>query len=137
MNTEEALKVLKEKGYKYTKKRKDILSYFVNADGYRSAKDLLQFMEPSYPGISFDTIYRNLHLFGRLSILEATELNGEKHFRISCVSHHHHHFICKQCGVTKEIDTCPMESVTGELSNFVIEGHKFEIYGRCPACQVS
>ncbi|WP_053218732.1 Fur family transcriptional regulator [Virgibacillus senegalensis] len=137
MNMEEALNLLKEKGYKYTKKRKDILSYFDQEDGYRSAKDLLNFMEPAYPGISFDTIYRNLHLFDELAILESTELEGEKHFRISCVGHHHHHFICKKCGITKEINTCPMDNIKGELGGFQIEDHKFEIYGCCPACQAS
>ncbi|WP_077624911.1 Fur family transcriptional regulator [Sediminibacillus massiliensis] len=137
MNKEEALDLLKKKGYKYTGKRKDIISFFAMENGYRTAKDLLKFMEPAYGNISFDTIYRNLHLFHDLGILESTELNGEKHFRISCVGHHHHHFICNECGDTKEIETCPMDKLESELKNFAIEGHKFEIYGRCPQCQSS
>ncbi|MDL4839917.1 Fur family transcriptional regulator [Aquibacillus rhizosphaerae] len=135
MNVQEALTILKDKGYKYTGKREDILIFFSKEDRYRTAKDLLQYMEPNYEGISFDTIYRNLHLFHEVGILESTELNGEKLFRIKCDHHHHHHFICKQCGVTKEIRTCPMDDIEGELQNFAIEDHKFEIYGRCPECQ--
>lgn len=135
MNVQEALNLLKDKGYKYTGKRKDIIDYFSKEDRYRTAKDLLGHMEPNYDGISFDTIYRNLHLFSEVGILEATELNGEKHFRMKCDHHHHHHFICKECGVTKEIHRCPMDDIIGELKNFAIDDHKFEIYGRCPACQ--
>ncbi|WP_138418482.1 Fur family transcriptional regulator [Aquibacillus sediminis] len=135
MNVQEALKTLKKNGYKYTDKREDILAFFSSEDRYRTAKDLLQFMEPNYDGISFDTIYRNLHLFHEIGILESTELNGEKHFRMKCDHHHHHHFICKDCGLTKEILTCPMDSIQSELHQFEVEDHKFEIYGLCPQCQ--
>lgn len=135
MKTSDAIEILRKKGYKTTGKRKDILTYFEQADGYRTAKDLIQHLENTYEGISFDTIYRNLHLYNEMGILETTELNGEKHFRMNCMSHHHHHFICKDCGKTKEIEVCPMEEVRKSLVDYEIEDHKFEIYGLCPTCQ--
>lgn len=135
MNINEAVDLLKEKGYKTTGKRKDILAYFEEANGYRTAKDLIQHMESSYEGISFDTVYRNLHLYDEIGILETTELNGEKQFRLNCTDHHHHHFICNDCGKTKEIEVCPMDEIENSLANYAIEGHKFEIYGLCPICQ--
>ncbi|MYL33694.1 transcriptional repressor [Pontibacillus yanchengensis] len=135
MNKTRALERLKSKGYKYTDKREDILVYFEKENGYRSARDLLENMRKRYTGISFDTIYRNLHLFVDLGILEATILEGEKHFRIKCDSKHHHHFICLQCGDTREIRTCPMMYVEKELEDFSIEDHKFEIYGTCSTCK--
>lgn len=137
MNINEAIAHLKNKEYKITKKRKDILSFFTNEDGYRTAKDLIQYMEARYPSISFDTVYRNLHLFHEINILETTELNGERLFRIRCTQDHHHHFICKDCGKTKEIEVCPMQEVTNILASYRIEGHKFEVYGRCPACKMA
>ncbi|MBM7570996.1 Fur family transcriptional regulator [Aquibacillus albus] len=135
MNVQEALTLLKNKGYKHTGKREDIISFFSSENRYRTAKDLLNYMEPNYQGISFDTIYRNLHLFHEVGILETTELNGEKHFRMKCDHQHHHHFICKDCGITKEIHKCPMDEIEEELKSFAIDSHKFEIYGLCPACQ--
>lgn len=137
MKMNEAMQHLRDRGYKMTNKRKNILTFFTKEDGYRTAKDLIQYMEAAFPGISFDTVYRNLHLFHEINILETTELNGEKLFRISCSQHHHHHFICKECGKTKEIDVCPMQEVTNALTNYSIEDHKFEIYGRCPACKMT
>lgn len=137
MNLQNAMEVLRKNGYKSTGRRKDILTFFEKADGYRTAKELHQFMEDKYEGISFDTVYRNLHLYDEMKILESTELNGEKHFRMKCATHHHHHFICSRCGKTKEINICPMDEVENKLQNYMIEDHKFEIYGLCPECQVA
>ncbi|MDY0395987.1 Fur family transcriptional regulator [Virgibacillus halophilus] len=137
MNMEEAIELLKEKGYKTTGRRKDILKFFAEADGYRTAKELIAFIEQKQPAVSFDTIYRNLHLFHEMGILESTELDGEKHFQIACAHHHHHHFICRRCGKTKEIDVCPMQDINNLLPGCVIENHKFEIYGICPQCKTA
>ncbi|KGX92844.1 Fur family transcriptional regulator [Pontibacillus halophilus JSM 076056 = DSM 19796] len=136
MNLTQALDVLKSKGYKYTGKREDILRYFTSENGYRTAKDLLEYMKKTYSSISFDTIYRNLYLFQELDLVEVTELDGEKHFRIMCNStEHHHHFICLDCGNTEEVKGCPMKEVEQQLPGFSIENHKFEIYGKCPTCK--
>jgi Fur family transcriptional regulator, zinc uptake regulator len=135
MNVIEAMNLLKEQGYKHTGKREDMLQLFSDNDKYLTARDVLEQMKGNYPGLSFDTIYRNLSVFVGLGILEMTELSGEKHFRFTC-SHkeHHHHFICLDCGKTKEIETCPMRNIEASFNGYDISGHKFEIYGRCPEC---
>ncbi|HEY2421231.1 MAG TPA: Fur family transcriptional regulator [Neobacillus sp.] len=135
MNVDEAIQFLKENGFKQTGKREDMLQLFAESDKYLTAKDVLDMLKDHYPGLSFDTIYRNLSLFVSMGILEMTELSGEKHFRFTCSPHqHHHHFICLTCGKTKEIETCPMNVLSEDLKGYDISGHKFEIYGKCPEC---
>ncbi|GAA0380232.1 Fur family transcriptional regulator [Bacillus horti] len=137
MNVEQALSTLKKNGYKYTGKREEMVRVFAREKRYVSAKDMLEFMKFDYPNISFDTIYRNLSLFSDLEIIESTELNGERIYRLACeTEQHHHHLICTLCGRTKKLDMCPMNAVIGEPTGFTITGHKFEIYGYCETCEV-
>ncbi|MBO1005538.1 Fur family transcriptional regulator [Pseudogracilibacillus auburnensis] len=137
MDMKKASWLLQNKGFKMTKRREDILAFFAKEDKYQTAKDLYEYMETTYPGISFDTVYRNLHLYHDLGILESTDLNAEKHFRMNCGDHHHHHFICNTCGKTKKINLCPMDEVEKLLTKYMIDGHKFEVYGLCPTCQIA
>jgi Fur family zinc uptake transcriptional regulator len=137
MHITEAIQSVKKSGYKWTDKRERMLEIFAAHNKYLTAKEILEMMQVDFPGVSVDTIYRNLTLFEELGILEATELSGEKHFRYTCgfEEDHHHHFICLQCGRTKAIEACPMNFVTEDFRGYDIAGHKFEIYGKCPNCK--
>lgn len=138
MNGMKAWVILKDKGFKKTDKREQILELFVENDCYLTARDLLDVMKRDYPGMSYDTIYRNLSTFVDLGILEETELSGERHFRMQCeTDHHHHHFICMSCGKIKEIHLCPMDLIVEKLPEYQIDNHKFEIYGKCPKCRIA
>ncbi|PZX07205.1 Fur family zinc uptake regulator [Psychrobacillus insolitus] len=135
MNINRAWEILKKEGFKKTDKREQILDIFSQTTKYITPRDILDVMMAEHPGMSYDTIYRNLNTFVELGILEETELTGEKHFRMHCeTDHHHHHFICTSCGNIKEINICPMELLHNSIPGYQIENHKFEIYGNCPQC---
>lgn len=130
-----AINILKENGYKYTDKRAQMLSIFADENRYLPAKEVHMLLKKNYPTISYDTIYRNLYTFVELGVLEETELNGEKMFRFGCMHQgHHHHFICTACGMTKNIEMCPMNFFEEQLGGCEIESHRFEIFGKCKDC---
>ncbi|MBS7577409.1 MULTISPECIES: Fur family transcriptional regulator [unclassified Enterococcus] len=136
-SVEQAMEQLKANGYKYTTKRQRILSILAEKGRYVSAKELFNKLKIDFNGISYDTIYRNLDTLVSLSIVEATEFGNEKRFLFHpkrVHQAHHHHFICTICGNTKEIEICPISEMTADLDDCEIEGHKFEIYGKCPKC---
>ncbi|GKV68070.1 transcriptional regulator ZurR [Sporosarcina sp. NCCP-2716] len=136
MNVEKAWTILKDHSFKRTKNREAILHYLAQQDGYTAAMDVSEFLKRENPGLSYDTVYRNLATFADLGILEETDLHGERQFRMHCdPGVHHHHFICTVCGRTKHIPSCPMDLLAVELPGVEIEGHKFEVYGKCPSCK--
>ncbi len=137
MTLDEAWRILQLNQFKRTKNREMILAFFAQNDRYLTAGEVRNYMEVDNPGISFDTIYRNLATFTELGILEETELTGERHFRMHCEAGvHHHHFICTRCGKTKSIPDCPMDLITIHLPGYKVAGHKFEVYDKCPNCLV-
>lgn len=134
-----AIEIIKDNGYKYTKKREEILMFLIQENRYIGAIEVFDFMNEKHQGISYDTIYRNLRDFTSMGLLEETELMGEKKFRFhcdvtECHTHHHHHFICTSCGATREINMCPMDFFKEQLPDFEMESHRFEILGKCNKC---
>lgn len=135
--TEQAMHLLKEKGFKYTKRRESMIHFLIQCNRYVSAREVYESMKTQFAGVSYDTVYRNLHDFERVALVEKTELHGEQKFRYrSCQAvTHHHHFICLVCGKIKEIHMCPMDFFEEQLLDCEIEGHRFEIFGKCENCR--
>lgn len=120
MDIKQALNLLKQNGYKYTGKREMMVQLFFEEGRYLTAKEVLDLMQKDYPGLSFDTVYRNLALFEQLGIVEGTEWNGERRYRIHCGGDsHHHHIICTECGRTRAIELCPMKAIFGDRKSVV------------------
>ncbi|MGL5686479.1 MAG: Fur family transcriptional regulator, partial [Vagococcus fluvialis] len=76
-----AIEIIKDNGYKYTKKREEILTFLIQENRYIGAIEVFDYMNEKHQGISYDTIYRNLRDFTSMGLLEETELMGEKKFR--------------------------------------------------------
>lgn len=136
---DQSLRRMKDNGLKHTAKREELIKLFAEEERYLTAKDVQQKLEDSYPTLSFDTIYRNLYSFVDIGILETTELNNEKLFRITCLQdgHHHHHFICEECGKTIQLEMCPMDFFKEQLQNCTLKTHRFEIFGSCNDCNAN
>ena len=132
---QEAIQKLKKSDLKTTERRLSMLELMYKENRYLSAKEVKDSLEEFYPNISPDTIYRNLHSFSRLEILEESELDGEKVFRSNCgVEKHHHHFICTNCGFSKELTSCPLFLYEDELGEVEVTSHRFELLGLCKEC---
>jgi len=135
VNTERALTILKENGFKQTKQREKLIDIFLEKDQYMPVKEVLKEFQQDFPSARYDTVYRNLYTLKDLNILESTMFNGEQLFRLHCDTlGHHHHFICTECGKTSPIEVCPMDTVQQSLPGYEISNHKFEVFGLCPGC---
>lgn len=125
---------LQKHNLKLTDKRLKLIEVLDGTDKYLSAKEIQNQLKQDFPSISYDTIYRNLHTLSDIGVFEQTTLENEMHYKIACVTHHHHHFICERCGDTQIIEYCPVEKWQRELGGLQINSHKVELYGYCLNC---
>lgn len=137
---QQGIDILKAGGFKITQKRRELLIIFAQNQRYLTAQNIHQALVKKYPTMSYNTTYRNLYDFVELDILETTEYQQEQLFRYNCFNtghadHHHHHFICTNCGRTLQLDVCPMDQAVAKLKNVTIESHRFEVFGLCQNCR--
>lgn len=139
MGVEDILRDMAVRGMRITEQRKTLARLFAEKDGYWTPKEVYERMSERYPGLSFDTVYRNLRQMHEFGILEQFTLDGGVKFRLRCEGHsgHHHHFICLGCDRVEPIDYCPMPDAAGLPPDAEVVRHRFEVFGFCGDCRES
>ena len=107
------------------------------ATGFVSAQQLHQTLKKHGSTIGLATVYRTLADLaeaGGADVLTSKE--GELLYR-ACTTSHHHHLICRDCGLTVEIEANKVESWADEVAKqhgFTEPSHNIDIFGICAAC---
>lgn len=107
-------------------------------DGFVSAQGLHATLRELGSPIGLATVYRalaDLTVEGEADSLQS--LDGESLFRACTPGQHHHHLICRSCGLTVEIEADAVErwaqSVASE-HGFTQPHHVVDVFGLCAAC---
>lgn len=131
-----AIEKMKQSGMRVTKQRRALVAYLDESGRFVPVTQLDRYMRGQYPGLSHDTIYRNVKAFEQLGILESDVENEQAIVKLQCdFQHpHHHHFICTNCHRVQEVKMCPLEYFEDQLPGAKIASHNFELYGLCAAC---
>ncbi len=139
MEKAELNKEIRASGLKSTKSRCAILDILKQNDRPASADEV--YMELKSRGISLNisTVYRTLDAMTEKNLVKKLSITGESKalFELNAIGHKHY-LVCLGCRKTMAIEGCPLESFERELAeetDFVIEGHKLDIYGYCPECR--
>lgn len=133
--SEAIIKGMEAEGLRITVQRKLIAELFSNSTGFVLPRQVHTYISKHIPGVSYDTVYRNLRLMVRINLVEQFDFSDGVRFKLRCgPEHHHHHYICMECHITYPLDFCPVESGINPPEDFEIIGHKFEIYGLCGEC---
>jgi len=130
------LRTMAERGLRITGQRRSLARLFAEADGYLTPKEIYEEMEQQYPGLSFDTVYRNLRVMQELGVIEQILFEDGVRFKAHCGGdEHHHHLICLSCERTMPIRYCPMPELKDLPESFRVVRHKFEVFGYCGDCR--
>ena len=127
---------LREKGYKLTPQRLEIIKLLSNDRSHPGARDILHKLKNSAPGISMSTIYYTLDILKKEGLIQELEFyDRDNRYDVNVLNHIN--LICRKCGniedFTEPLPFSPeaIEDKTG----FRPVGMRFEYYGDCKRCR--
>jgi len=138
MPTDTTPRAFGEKGRRDTRQRRVLRDHLASSESFTSAQQVYDDLRAAGDRVGLATIYRTLQ-----AMVEAGELDtlrtddGEVLFR-KCGPRHHHHLVCRTCGLTVEIDGPSVErwaSKAAEDNGFTDVTHVVELFGLCPSCR--
>ena len=122
-----------------TRQRTAVQELLDEQDTFRSAQDIHAVLREAGTGIGLATVYRTLQAMatdGDVDVLRTEE--GESVYRRCSTPRHHHHLVCRGCGLTVEVEDKPVErwaSAVAEQHGFTDVEHQVEVFGTCTACR--
>jgi Fur family ferric uptake transcriptional regulator len=137
--TEHAIEVLRERGYKVTKPRKQVLEAIERAEGPMSPYDIGKMMEKERKHLDQVTIYRVVNLLSSLNLVHKVFLRGG-YVRCDLLEEEgcHRFLLCRGCGNLQEFRDealCDQESQIAQKMGFQAEHHVTESSGLCKDCR--
>ena len=106
-------------GARPTRQRKAVAAALGDVEDFRSAQDIHALLKERGDDVGLTTVYRTLTALadaGDIDVLRTPD--GESVYR-QCSTGHHHHLVCRQCGLTVEIEGPAVEAwatKTGRLT---------------------
>jgi len=107
-------------------------------DGFVSAQALHSALHATGSPIGLATVYRalaDLAVTGDADSLQSPD--GESLYRACSTNDHHHHLICRNCGLTVEIEADAVELWAQDVAarnGFTQAAHVVDVFGLCAAC---
>ena len=130
--------LLRAKGFRATSAKLELLGLLAKMGQPLS----IQAIKSKWKGKAPDTttLYRSLTDMAERGIIQRIDLNtGIAHFEYTPERPHHHHVVCKGCGLIEEIDDCSIGNLenkilTGSKQFKAISSHTLEFFGECRKC---
>ncbi len=130
------LEELKRAGLKLTPQRVAIVRELTDDTSHPTAQELYERLVPSFPTMSFATVYNTLDALAKLGLIGTLRLGSAVRFDPNTSSHHH--AVCDRCGKVVDLPAPAPSKKTvaraGELSGFEIRAEERTYRGLCRRC---
>ena len=131
---------LRERNLKSTSQRDDIARVFFASNRHISVEELYRDVRKVNPRVGYATVYRTVRLLRECNLAAERHFHdGEARFENVAEEQHHDHLICERCGRIVEFSNAEIEELQERVArtlDFVISGHKMELYGICGDCRM-
>jgi Fur family ferric uptake transcriptional regulator len=122
---------------RHTWQRDAVRGALETCETFVSAQELHASLRESGTSIGLATVYRALADLAGEGEADSLQQEGESLYRACTPGSHHHHLICRSCGLTVEIEADAVEewakSVAAE-HGFSDPQHVVDVFGLCQNC---
>jgi len=109
------------------------------SSGFVSAQSLHSGLRESGSPIGLATVYRALADLAVEGEADSLQQEGESLYRACTPGSHHHHLICRNCGLTIEIEADAVETWAQRVAadnGFTRANHIVDVFGFCAKCSL-
>ena len=120
-----------------TWQREAVRDALTTSEGFVSAQSLHSSLRESGSPIGLATVYRALADLAVEGEADSLQQEGESLYRACTPGSHHHHLICRNCGLTVEIEADAVESWAATVATahgFTAPSHVVDVFGLCADC---
>ena len=120
-----------------TWQREAVREALVGSDNFVSAQSLHAGLREAGSPIGLATVYRALADLASEGEADSLQQEGESLYRACTPGQHHHHLICRNCGLTVEIEADEVERWAQNLAaqhGFTQANHVVDVFGLCADC---
>jgi Fe2+ or Zn2+ uptake regulation protein len=112
------LRDLKRAGLKMTPQRVAIVRQFAEDESHPTAQDLFERLRPSFPSMSFATVYNTIDALARAGLAGILRLPGKRGdaARFDPNTDPHHHAVCDSCGAVLDISAGTLAPTRGAIA---------------------
>jgi len=125
---------LELRGHRVTPSRRRVLQAVLAQPAHFTVEDVLR----ATRRVGRATDFRTIKILIDLDILCRIALeDGALQYRVSTRGHHHH-LVCVECRRVEDFTMCDVAPLVRQLAaatEYEIEGHRLEVYGRCHECR--
>lgn len=107
------------------------------SEGFVSAQSLHSSLHATGSPIGLATVYRALADLASEGEADSLQQEGESLYRACTPGSHHHHLICRNCGLTVEIEAHEVEEWAQAIAarhGFTQPNHIVDVFGLCTDC---
>lgn len=120
-------------GHRLTRTRRAVVRAVLESPPHFTVDEVRQ----RIPRVGRATLFRTMKLLQEIDVICRVLMeDGSLHYRLSTRGHHHH-LVCTSCGQVEDFFDGEIRRLIDELghsTNYRIEGHWLDVYGRCNAC---
>lgn len=122
---------------RHTWQRDAVRNALGTRESFVSAQELHAALREAGTSIGLATVYRALADLAVEGEADSLQQEGESLYRACTPGTHHHHLICRNCGLTVEIEADEVEqwaAAVAKKHGFIEPQHIVDVFGLCVDC---